>query len=294
MTFLWIKPPVTFYSKADFGDLGGGPFSTDDPGWQTEANTFQPWVIMGYVASGQLQYWNGTQWTTNLPDNERLHLIDALGTDTIWSSSGVTNAEGAVDQVLGDGSIHSHLDFNIENTNGNGDPAVGAYLIELSMLARDNLGGPIAHDISAPFKIAFNNQLTTQEFNQAISALTSINVSIDIQPSDAQNFVETEGPYSQKMFVAILGSPSFDATQVDAATVTLGPNNAPALNVPGNIRDANNDGNPDQQVRFRIADTGILCEHPDDVELSGETYGGVEIYGSDFVTTPDCPEASCH
>ena len=162
-----------FLFIADFGDLGGGPFGTDDPGYQAQSGTFTPNVILGYQATDQLRFWNGSQWTTALPDNERITYMDALGTTTSWDGAGVSNADGAIDQVGGDGSIHSHLDFTIGKTSGSGDPSTGAYLIELSLISYNGLGGPVVHQLSDPFRIVFNNQMSANDFDQAVAALTA-------------------------------------------------------------------------------------------------------------------------
>lgn len=126
-------------------------------------------------------------------------------------------------------------------------------------------------------------------------AVSPTQVAMDINPADPNNYVETEGVYSTKVQVAILGDTEFDATQVDATTLQFGPNGTAAFNPPGIVRDADGDGlTDDLQVKFRVIDTGIACEYPDDVELTGETFSGEAFSATDSVTTPDCPTAGCH
>lgn len=117
---------------------------------------------------------------------------------------------------------------------------------------------------------------------------------IDIQPSDENNVVETEGGFSDKMFVSILGSNYFDVGQIDAATVRFGPAEASPHKLPGTFVDTNGDGYSDLNLMFRIGATGITCEEIEDPELTGEKYDGNSFSGSDSVTTPDCPTSSCH
>lgn len=169
-----------FLFTGDFGDLGQGQFGTDDPGYQTQANTFTPNVILAYQGSGQLWFWDGSQWTTDLADSESLNYIDALGTTTSWDDMGVSNAQGYIDQVGGDGSIHSHLNFAIDNTGGTGNPTIGAYMVELSFLTLNSIGGTVTHELSEPIRIAFNNQLSAANFDQAIAALTTATCDIDM------------------------------------------------------------------------------------------------------------------
>lgn len=168
-----------FLFTGDFGDLGQGQFGTDDPGYQAQAGTFTASIILAYQASGPLWFWDGNQWTTNLPDSESLNYIDALGTTISWDDTGASNALGYIDQVGGDGSIHSHLSFAIDNTGGAGDPTIGAYMVELSFLALNSIGGAVAHESSEPIRIAFNNQLSANNFDQAIAALTTSTCDID-------------------------------------------------------------------------------------------------------------------
>jgi hypothetical protein len=119
---------------------------------------------------------------------------------------------------------------------------------------------------------------------------------INVQPNDDNNFVKTDGNFSDNMFVAIQGSAEFDATQVESATVKFGPAEASPQIIPGDVVDTNNDGIDDMQLEFRIADTGLGCDLVDaGVTLTGETNGGlIQFEGSDVVTTSECVEASCH
>jgi hypothetical protein len=121
-------------------------------------------------------------------------------------------------------------------------------------------------------------------------------VNIDVQPNDDNNFVKTDGNFSDKMFVAIEGSATFDAAQVDSATVKFGPGEATPFTVPGTVVDTNNDGIDDMRLKFRIADTGLGCGYNDEnVTLTGETNGGIiQFEGSDSVTTDLCDATSCH
>jgi hypothetical protein len=119
---------------------------------------------------------------------------------------------------------------------------------------------------------------------------------VNVQPNDPDNFVKTDGDFSDQVHVAIEGSAELDATQVDSSTVRFGPADVSPHIIPGVIRDRNNDGYDDMTLRFRIADTGLGCGLVDQgVTLSGETNGGlIRFAGSDVVTTSECVEASCH
>jgi hypothetical protein len=117
-------------------------------------------------------------------------------------------------------------------------------------------------------------------------------ISIDLKPSDPDNYVETEGDYSDRVYVRAFSTVDFDASQIDPPTLKLGITGAPVVST--QTHDPDNDGDDDLTARFRIAQTGIVCENPEaNIELSGETYAGEKFVAIDYVTTPDCP-TSCH
>jgi hypothetical protein len=158
---------------------------------------------------------------------------------------------------------------------------------------------PSLLDLNTSFFECCGNGFKDQPFiaGSVVPTTTQVasDVSIDIEPNDPDNYVETEGNYSDMMYVAILGNPDFDATQVDATTLALGPTEAAALNPPGIVRDADGDGNADDlQLKFRIVDTGITCEYTEPVDLTGRTFSGDVFSASGSITTPDCPTAGCH
>lgn len=157
----------------DFGDLGGGPQGTDDPGFQALSGTYTAGSILNYRAVGSLLFWDGSAWVNDVVDQERLQVIDVLSTVTSIGTDTITNPEGFVGQVLSDSSVHDHIDFQVENSLGTGGPATGAYLIDLEFFVTSAVDGPVIHTVSDPARIAFNHQLTTEEFDNAIAALTT-------------------------------------------------------------------------------------------------------------------------
>lgn len=161
-----------FLFTGDFSDVGQGPNGTDDPGFQAEPGTFNSGVILNFRAVGSLQFWDGSNWVNTLVDQERIQIEDALSNITTIDSSGVSNAEGAIDQIASDGSVHQHVDFSIDNTLGGGTVAPGAYMIELEFYSTSGVGGPIIHTLSESVLIAHNYQLSSSEFDAAILQLT--------------------------------------------------------------------------------------------------------------------------
>lgn len=166
----WASGNLLF--TGDFDDIGQGPTATDDPGFQSEPGTFNAGAILNFRAVEALQFWNGTAWGNTVADQERIQIVDALSSITSINSAGIISPEGAIDQIAGDGSVHQHVDFSIDNAAGSGAIASGAYRIELELYLTDGVGGPMVHSTSQPVSLVFNYQLTASEFASAINQLT--------------------------------------------------------------------------------------------------------------------------
>ena len=162
-----------FLFSSDFADLGQGQQGTDDPGFQTVANTFTPNGILSFRAIESLLFWDGDAWINTVVDQERILVIDALSETTVINTSGVTNAEGAIDQIDSSGTIHQHIEFFIDNNTSANLPAAGAYMINIEFFATETLGGDVMHTASDPVRLTFAYQISAEEYQQALSALTS-------------------------------------------------------------------------------------------------------------------------
>ena len=107
-------------------------------------------------------------------------------------------------------------------------------------------------------------------------------VEIDIKPGSDPNSVN---PKSMGLVpVAILGSDTFDVSDVDVTTLAFGPDGATPVHN-GHLEDVNDDGFTDLVTHYKQKETGIL---KDDTEacLTGETTGGTPIEGCDSIKTP--------
>ena len=87
--------------------------------------------------------------------------------------------------------------------------------------------------------------------------------------------------------VAILSTETFDATTVDPTTVRFGATGTEAAPRHLARNDVNGDGRPDLILRFRLGDTGIECGDTE-AFLTGETFDGQAIEGSDAIKTVGC------
>ena len=87
--------------------------------------------------------------------------------------------------------------------------------------------------------------------------------------------------------VAILTTATSDATTVNPLSVKFGPNGAMKAHKRRYIVDTDWDGDLDLVLYFRTQDTGIVCGATS-AALTGETFGGQEIKGSDSIKTVGC------
>ena len=114
---------------------------------------------------------------------------------------------------------------------------------------------------------------------------TTLQVSIDIKPGSFPNSINPKS--KGKVPVAILTTDAFDAATVDLATVLFGINGSEAAAVQSALEDVDGDGDVDMILHFSTQNTGIVCGDTY-ASLTGETFDGQMIEGSDSVNTVGC------
>ena len=123
-----------------------------------------------------------------------------------------------------------------------------------------------------------------------LTITTARTVTIDVNPWSAANQIDPA--LASSIPVAVLSvDGEFDATQVDPATVRLGPLNATSTSA--FVSNMGGDSAPDISFAFNSTDTGIVCDDTS-VELTGETYSGEPVSGTDSIETINCESTSCH
>ncbi|MEL7449944.1 MAG: hypothetical protein AAFN78_12095 [Pseudomonadota bacterium] len=170
-----LTPDEAHLFAAPFGELCCGPFGTDDPGFNSQTGPFMnPGEVLGCEASGELMYWDGSTWSADVPDAERIIVTDVLDQQTIYSADGVSSPAGClVDAANSAGGVHTHINFEVENSGGTGNPADGAYLIEFALFGLANDLVTQIYDHSPPVRIAFSVGLTDTELDEALDALVT-------------------------------------------------------------------------------------------------------------------------
>jgi outer membrane autotransporter protein len=166
----------------DFGDFAGGPYGVDDPGFFAGAGALPPGTLLRYTITTPLDFWDpaARQWQDRTARGERIRLAGGL-TATAGGSCGLlicftsgstligdTSVTGAlsliIDESPANGSLHTHLDWFIEEADGSAGGSAGAYTLELSMSAEGFAD-------SEPIVILFNRGLSNADFGLALRGL---------------------------------------------------------------------------------------------------------------------------
>lgn len=156
--------------EADFGDLSGGLYRTDDPGFDanTTLGAFGAGNWLWFQGLNSLKFWDGASWSNSVPNGEHIQIDDALGNTSVFTTSGTTNPAGVIGEFDTFGDIHEHLDMSIYNASNSLGGTVGAYWITLQLF--ETLPEtPAALRSSASFDIIFNRGLNTVAFEAAVA-----------------------------------------------------------------------------------------------------------------------------
>ncbi|CAE6507256.1 conserved exported hypothetical protein [Nitrosomonas nitrosa] len=164
--------------EPDFGDIGGGLYTTDEPGFDVNIakGAFTPGNWLRFQPVGQLQFWNGTEWSTTAPNGERIEITDALGNAISFRADGVNDTPGVIGEVDSDGGLHEHLGkisiFDASNALGG---SVGAYRIQLKLFESQANSDTSVSIATSPIAIVFNRGLEQEKFELAVSAAADLN-----------------------------------------------------------------------------------------------------------------------
>lgn len=139
--------------------------------------------------------------------------------------------------------------------------------------------------IGQTIRLAFTEQDFFDYFNARLDEVrivttTPLAVAVDVEPGAPRNFVD---PAAQGLVsVAILGSESFDVSEVDRSTLSFGPQAAAAL--AAHAIDIDRDGVPDLVASYSIPEVG-LAYGDTQACVTGSTARGRTFEGCDAVTT---------
>ena len=120
----------------------------------------------------------------------------------------------------------------------------------------------------------------------AVSAANGVDILVDIKPNTLPNSIN---PKSRGVIpVAILTTGTFDAATVDPNTVRFGVTGIEADPVHFALDDVDGDGDIDLILHFNNQAAGIVCGDTS-ASITGETFAGQEIHGTDSIKTVGCP-----
>jgi hypothetical protein len=109
---------------------------------------------------------------------------------------------------------------------------------------------------------------------------------IDFQPGVSPNVVDFA--QNGKPFVALLSTSTYNAANVDPATVFLGKTGTEAAPISSTKTDVNGDGRMDLKLQFLRTDTGILCGDTEVMLSAQDPKSGVRFYETDAIQTINC------
>lgn len=174
------------------GDLEGGPFLTDDPGFQAFANTFLRREQIHFRALGTLHYWNPAtgRWGPAAGHVE-LALFGGIPVDVIlgytdnpvvwraqydyyaagtrYTTQGIQGPPTAlIDDASASGAFHAHLDWRISAMGG--EPPAGAYMVALELWSTAVANGQAKYLPSEPIHIVFERGISEAQLQSAFQA----------------------------------------------------------------------------------------------------------------------------
>lgn len=162
--------------EADFGDLSGGLYATDDPGIDVnvQQGAFTPGNWLRFQPVGQLLYWNGTQWSETTPNGERIEITDALSSIISFHTNGVSEAAGVIGEIDSNGGLHEHLNFQILDVSNTPNGSSGAYRIQLKLFESAPQSNTSVSIAAAPIAIVLNRGMASENFEAAVTAAADL------------------------------------------------------------------------------------------------------------------------
>lgn len=118
-----------------------------------------------------------------------------------------------------------------------------------------------------------------------LDAADPIRVSVDVKPGDTPTTVEADR--GGMIPIAILTTPQFDATSVDATTIRVGPTGTEAEVFRSMTEDVNRDGRTDLLMLVRLQEMSVKCGDKA-IRVTGKTKSGADIEGSETVIVEGC------
>ncbi len=159
--------------EADLGDLGGGAFATDDPGIDVniEKGAFTPGNWLQFKPVAPLQFWDGDEWSTSMPNGEHINIVDALDQTIRIDDHDHSDSSAVIGDIDANGGLHTHVDFSLMDASNTLNGSQGAYRIELKLFESAPNSQVSVSYAAKPVVIVFNQGLAEEDFEHAVEAM---------------------------------------------------------------------------------------------------------------------------
>lgn len=158
--------------EVDFGDLGGGAYATDNPGIDAniEKGAFQPGNWLQLKALATLQFWDGDEWSSAMPNGEYINVVDALDNTVRIDANSTSESTMVIGEIDNNGGLHTHIDFSLLDASNSLNGSQGAYRIELKLFETAPNSELSVSYAAKPVMIIFNQGLAEEDFEHAVEA----------------------------------------------------------------------------------------------------------------------------
>lgn len=208
------------------------------------------------------------------------------------------SGSGQIQIVDAHDSVFTNDVYAVYDLSPVGDAVAGLSPTHFFLQLTDGTGLAINSDtlpLEPPSLADFNTAIWVLSFGNSgadvvqgfVTSFTlSPDVTLDVRPGSESNPLNLKS--RGNLPVAILTTDAFDALQVDWETVEFGPGRASEVHQRSHASDVDGDGDMDLLLHFKVQDTGIECGQTE-ASLTGMTFGGEVVSGTDAIATANCP-----
>ena len=208
------------------------------------------------------------------PTGQRAGFDPSLHNFVFDFPAAISNAGDEPYELLIPGPVQGQYTYQVTGT-GN-----GTYTMTVQNLDSAGNGYPVTTISGVAIPGITDTYLLTYSANPQQPMVVVRKIAIDIKPGEDPPAIN---PNSTGVIpVAILSTPTFDATKVSLSSVRFGPANAHAVDKQLAIEDVNGDGLPDVVFHFVTNQTGIKAGNTQAC-LSGQTTSSANITGCDVI-----------
>jgi hypothetical protein len=244
--------------------------------WTEDITQVQPWLNSPGIARTALvtKFASPVTVLAVSPNGQRAGFDPSTHNYVFDFPAAISNAGDEPYELVIPSPVQGQYTYQVTGT-GN-----GTYAMTVQSLDSAGNGNPVTtiSGIAAPG--ITDTYVLTYPASAGRPVIIVRKITIDIKPGQDPPAIN---PGSNGVTpVAILSTPTFNATTVDASSVKFGPNGASPVHT--SIQDVNGDGIPDLILQFNTTQTGIVAGNTQAC-LTGNTTSGLSIMGCDTIQT---------